>query len=268
MDAIRFLYHTRAGRALLPLLTNRKVSQLCGAFLDSPASRMLIPGFVRRAGIDLSQFQTEGMRCFNDCFSRRIREGLRPVCPDPDCLISPCDGLARAYPVQGDTVLNVKEYRYTLTELLRDPALAARYEGGTCLVFRLCVEHYHRYCYMADGEKGENIFLPGQLHTVRPAALEALPVFAENCREYTLIETERFGTLVQMEVGAMLVGRIRNHHGRSRVRRGEEKGYFQYGGSSIVVLLEPDAPPIAPRFFEAGREGREIPVLQGESLMV
>lgn len=251
---------------MLPLLANRKVSQLCGAFLDSPLSRPLIPGFVKRAGIDLSQFHTEDMRCFNDCFSRKIREGLRPICRAPECLISPCDGLARAFPIRSDTVINAKEYRYTLAELLRDADLARAYEGGTCVVFRLCVEHYHRYCYMESGRKGDNVFLPGRLHTVRPSALEALPVFAENCREYTLIDTERFGRIVQMEVGAMLVGRICNHHRQATVERGQEKGFFQYGGSTIIALLEPGVNGIAPAYFEAGRRGEELPVRMGQSL--
>ena len=266
MDLIRFLYHTRPGRLLLPLLTNRKVSRLCGAFLDSPLSRWLIPGFVRRNGIDLSEIYADGMRSFNDCFSRRIREGLRPICRDESWLISPCDGLAGAFEVREGTVLHVKECPYTLASLLRDEALARRYEGGSCVVFRLCVEHYHRYCYMESGEKGPNVFLPGVLHTVRPAALEALPVFAENCREYTLIETERFGTILQMEVGAMLVGRICNHHQQKRVTRGEEKGCFQYGGSTILALLEPGVAGVGARFFEAGRRGEELPVRLGESL--
>ena len=267
MNAIQFLYHTRAGRLLLPLLTHRKVSQVCGAFLDSPLSKCLIPGFVRRAGIDLADFYCEDMRCFNDCFSRRIREGLRPVCADPDSLIAPCDGLLKAYPIERDTVLCVKEVPYTVTQLLRSAELAARYEGGTCLVFRLCVEHYHRYCYIETGEKGENVFLPGVLHTVRPAALRARPVFAENCREYTLIQTARFGTILQMEVGAMLVGRIVNLHGPGHVARGAEKGMFQYGGSSIVVLLEKGSPRVNEAYFAAGREGGEVPVRLGQSLM-
>ena len=182
MTLTQFLYHTKAGRLLLPLLTDRRFSLLCGKFLDSPASAFLIPGFVKRAGIDLSEFETENMRSFNDCFSRKIRDGLRPVCTDPDALIAPCDGLAKAFPIREDTVLHVKECSYTVSSLLQDPKLAKRFEGGTCLVFRLCVNHYHRYCFMESGRAGRNIFLPGVLHTVRPDAISAFPVFAQNCR--------------------------------------------------------------------------------------
>lgn len=264
---IRFLYHTAVGRGLLKILTLPAFSRMAGAFLDSPLSLPLIPFFIKKAGICPSDFYMEDLRCFNDCFSRRIHEGLRPVNAFENKLIAPCDGLAKAFPIREDTVLTVKECRYTVSSLLRNASLAARYEGGVCLVFRLCVEHYHRYCYIEHGKKSRNVFLPGILHTVRPAALESFPVFAENSREYTLIRTEHFGTILQMEVGAMLVGRICNYHQEKQVARGEEKGCFQYGGSTILVLLQKGyEKAIATEFFEAGRRGREIPVKLGEAL--
>ncbi len=264
--ALRFLYRTVPGRGLLRLLTARWVSRLCGAFLDSPLSKPLIKSFVKNNGIDLSQFHAESFRCFNDCFCRRIKEGLRPLPTDEEVLFSPCDGLLSAYRLAADTVLPVKQSAYTLPALLRDEALAARYRDGVCLVFRLCVDHYHRYCYPADGTKGENVFIPGRLHTVRPIALESGPVFTENCREYTLLDTPRFGQVLQMEVGAMLVGKIVNHHGAGPVTRGEEKGLFLYGGSTVILLLEKDKARIADRFFDATARGQETPVLMGESL--
>ncbi|MBO7710773.1 MAG: phosphatidylserine decarboxylase [Lachnospiraceae bacterium] len=266
MTPVQFLYHTNTGRALLPFLTDRRLSRLCGSFLDSPASAFLIPGFVKRAGIDLSEFETENMKSFNDCFSRKIRDGLRPVCEDPDALIAPCDGLAKAFPIREDTVLHVKECSYTVSSLLGNAHLAARFEGGVCLVFRLCVNHYHRYCYIESGRASRNVFLPGVLHTVRPDALDVFPVFAQNCRSYTLIRTRTAGTVLQMEVGAMLVGRIRNHYEERDVVRGLEKGYFQYGGSTVIVLLQKGKGPSLERYLEAGRTGTEIPVLMGQRL--
>lgn len=264
--ALRFLYRTVPGRVLLRLLTARWVSRLCGAFLNSRLSKPLIKRFVKGNNIDLSQFEAAHFRCFNDCFCRRIKDGLRPLPEDETVLFAPCDGLLSAFHLEADTVLPVKQSAYTLSSLLQDEALAARYENGVCLVFRLCVNHYHRYCYPASGVKGENVFLKGRLHTVRPIALTARPVFTENCREYTVIETPRFGPLVQMEVGAMLVGKIANHHGAGPVTRGAEKGMFLYGGSTIILLLEKDAAPVADRFFAATARGEETPVIMGESL--
>ena len=263
---LRFLYRTVPGRMCLKVLTARWISKLCGAFLDSRLSKPLIRRFVNGNGIDLSQFESDGFRCFNDCFSRKIKEGMRPLPEDEAVLFSPCDGLLSAYHLKKDTVLPVKQSAYTLSSLLRDETLTERYRDGVCLVFRLCVTHYHRYCYPVSGVKGENVFLKGRLHTVRPIALEAGPIFTENCREYTVIDTERFGSVLQMEVGAMLVGKILNHHGSGTVIRGDEKGMFLYGGSTIILLLEKDKATVNERFFEATANGEETPVVMGEIL--
>ena len=185
---------------------------------------------------------------------------------DPKNLTAPCDGLLSVWRIQKDTILPVKQSSYTLSELLRDERLAARYEDGCCLVFRLCVNHYHRYSYVDSGRKSGNRRIQGVLHTVRPIALKALPVFTENSREYTLIQTPHLGTLLQMEVGAMLVGRIVNHHGACAVTRGEEKGYFQYGGSTVIVLVEKDRITVREDLIVNTSTGMETPVKLGEVL--
>ncbi|MBR4991960.1 MAG: phosphatidylserine decarboxylase [Clostridia bacterium] len=264
--ALRFLYHTRTGRTLLKPLTCRPVSKVSGRFLDSPMSKPLIRPFVRKNRIDLEDFYADDFRCFNDCFTRRIREPLRPIDRRPESFISPCDGLLSVYPVKGDTVLPVKQSRYTLSDLLEDEVLAARYRDGLCLVFRLCVDHYHRYCYLDDGTKGENRFLPGKLHTVRPVALAAGPVFTQNCRELTVMDTDNFGPVTQVEVGAMLVGKIHNHHGAGPIVRGEEKGMFLYGGSTVILLVEKDRVRLRGELLEASARGEEYPVQMGQLL--
>ncbi len=263
---LRFLYNTLPGRILLRLLSARPISRAVGAFMESRLSKPLIGRFVRKNGIDLSEFESDGFRCFNDCFSRKIRGGLRPIAEDPNVLIAPCDGLLSAYRLDGDTVLPVKQSAFTLTSLLRNDVLAERFHGGACLVFRLCVNHYHRYCYPADAAKGENVFLRGRLHTVRPVALAARPVFTENCREYTLLESDRFGALLQMEVGALLVGKISNLHGAATVSRGEEKGMFLYGGSTVILLLERGRVALPEEIFENTALGLETPVRMGEGI--
>ena len=264
--ALRFLYHTRTGRMLLKPLTCRPVSKMSGKFLDSPMSKPLIRPFVKKNNIDLNEFYADDLRCFNDCFTRKIREPLRPIDGRPESLIAPCDGLLSVYPIDGDTVLPVKQSRYTLPDLLEDEHLAKRYRDGLCLVFRLCVHHYHRYCYLDDGHKGENRFLPGKLHTVRPVALAAGPVFTQNCRELTVLNTDLFGLVTQVEVGAMLVGKILNHHGAGPIRRGQEKGMFLYGGSTVILLLEKDRAALSPRLLEASLRGEEVPVQMGQSI--
>ena len=244
----------------------RGVSRLCGCFLDSGASRCLIKGFVQKNKIDLDEYDCEGVKSFNEFFSRKIKEGRRPITDDPTVLIAPCDGLLSAYQITGDTVIPVKQSRYTVSSLLGGDPIAERYRDGICLVFRLCVDHYHRYCYIESGSKGDNVFLPGKLHTVRPIALEAVPVFAQNSREYTVIKTERFGQIVQMEVGALLVGKIKNYHREKQVTRGEEKGMFLYGGSTVIVLLEEGRARLSEELLQASENGLELPVKLGQKI--
>ena len=149
---------------------------------------------------------------------------------------------------------------------MRDKALAERFRGGYCFVFRLGVEDYHRYFYIDDGVKGENVFIPGKLHTVQPAALEKRRVFAENCREYTAIRTAHFGCVVQAEVGAMMVGRIVNRDGAGTCKRGQEKGRFEFGGSTVVLFVGKDRVIPDAELLENTKRGAETGVWCGERL--
>lgn len=262
--SLRFLYNTVLGRMILKPLTAPAVSKLCGRFLDSRLSKCMIDRFVKKNGIDLSEYQSESYSCFNDFFTRKIIREKRPISNIGTDLVSPCDGLLTAYRIKDDTVIPVKQSRYSINSLLSGANIADRYKNGICLVFRLCVNHYHRYCYIDDAEKEDNVFIKGKLHTVRPIALETYPVFVRNCREYTVMHTENFGDVTQIEVGALLVGKIKNHHGAGRVKRGQEKGLFLYGGSTVILLLEENKADISDDIWKESLNGNEIPVKQGQ----
>ena len=266
MDSLPFLYKTTFGRILLKPLTAPSLSKFCGRFLDSKLSAFLIKGFVKNNSIAVEDYQTEGIKTFNEFFRRKIKDGLRPFDMTPSKLCAPCDGLLSIWNIEeaDGTVIPVKQSQYTIEGLLQNKELAAQYNGGLCLVFRLCVNHYHRYAYSDSGNKGRNIFIPGILHTVRPIALETFPVFSQNSREYTVIESKVFGPLVQMEVGAMLVGRIVNHEQEAIVKRGDEKGFFEYGGSTIIVLIKKDKIKMRKELIENSLRSIETPVKMGE----
>lgn len=264
--SLRFLYGTAPGRVLLRLLTVPCFSRFSGKFLDSSLSRVLISPFIRKNSIRLCEYVPCRYRSFNDFFIREIRKELRPIDSEPNHLISPCDGLLSVYPVTDSIVIPVKHSSYSLSRLLDDPELAEEFQEGICLVFRLCVHHYHRYCYVDSGSKGKNIHIPGRLHTVRPIAQEAVPVFTENAREYTVINSPVFGKVIQMEVGALFVGKIRNYLEAAAVRRGDEKGCFLYGGSTVIVLLKKGAVQLPEWACSAAAHGCEIPVKMGEMI--
>ena len=266
MTSLEFLYHTAPGRMVLKVLTKPGISKICGRFLDSPLSCCLIKPFTRKNQICLSDYQLNSIHSFNDFFSRKIKPNLRPMDKDPFHLAAPCDGLLSVWKINEDTVLPVKQSHYTISSLLADSNLARRYNDGYCFVFRLCVNHYHRYCYVDSGRKSSNRSIDGHLHTVQPIALHDIPVFTENSREYTLIQSPHLGTLLQMEVGAMLVGRIVNHKDSGMVIRGQEKGFFQYGGSTIIVLTEKGKVSLREDISLHSKNGVETPVKMGETI--
>lgn len=263
---LKFLYQTIPGRLILKILINPKLSEICGRFLDTGFSKVLIKPFVKKNKIDLSCFYSEGFNCFNDCFSRTIRPGYRNFDRDEKALCAPCDGLLSVYKITNNLVIPVKGSRYSIPRLLHSSKLAASFEGGYCLVYRLCVNHYHRYSYFDNAVKGKNHHIDGKLHTVRPVALYQVPVFTENSREYTIMKTENFGKVVQMEVGAMLVGKIVNNHEEGKVIKGREKGCFMYGGSTIIVLLQKDAACINEDILRCSKHAKEFPVRMGERI--
>lgn len=263
---LNFLYATAFGRILLRPLTRPWVSKFGGWVLSTRFSRLFIAPFIRSAQIDMTQYETMDYPTFNAFFSRTIRPECRTIDRDPSHLISPCDSKLTAYPITPDAVFTVKHTPYTLASLLRDPLLAEQYAGGMCLIFRLAVDDYHRYCYIADGEKGENVHISGVFHTVNPIANDHFPIYKENTREYTILRTDAFGEVLMMEVGALMVGKIVNHHGKKCVLRGEEKGFFQFGGSTIVLLLKKDAVTIDADILENTQNGYETVVKQGERI--
>lgn len=263
---ISLLYKTLPGRVLLKLLISPCVSKAAGAFLSSGMSRVLIGPFIRRNGIDMTQFEPVRYRSYNEFFSREIREGARPIDMNPGHLIAPCDSKLTALQISEGSVFHLKHTPYTVESLLRNGGLAGKYAGGYALIFRLTVDDYHRYCYPADGEKGETVRIPGVFHTVNPIANDHYPIYKENTREYSVLHSGVFGDMLMMEVGALLVGRIVNHHGKTGVRRGQEKGYFQFGGSTVVLLLEAGAAQIDRDIIENSREGIETVVRMGEKI--
>ena len=236
----KFLYRTFAGRFLLKILTAPAISVIVGKFMDSPLSIPCIKPFIRRNNIDMSEYEKTEFRSYNEFFTRKIKSERRVVNMNPNVLISPCDSKLTAYKINQNSIFSIKGSHYRIEDLLRSKSLAKRFTDGYCLIFRLEVDDYHRYCYIDNGTKSRNFFIQGVLHTVNPIALERYNIYKQNSREFTVLHTENFGDVVQVEVGAMMVGRICNHQEKGSFRRGQEKGMFEFGGSTVVLLFEKD----------------------------
>ena len=229
---LRHLYNDWGGRLCLKIIIQPFVTRLGGWFLNTRLSARMIPGFVERNHIDLSSCTRQEFASYNDFFTRRLKEGQRPVAADDSVLVSPCDGKVTVSRIGSDSRFYIKDTLYTLERLLKNKKLAKRYLGGYAVILRLTVDDYHHYCYVADGEKSPDVKIPGVFHTVNPAANDVCQIYHENTREYCLLKTEQFGTIAMMEVGAMMVGKITNlKPGACEVKKGEEKGYFEFGAS-------------------------------------
>jgi len=256
--AIDFLYKTPVGRLILKGLVNPKVSKRAAKILSSRMSAAFVPSFIRKNNINIDDYIVPegGFGSFNDFFTRKIKPGKRATYGRS--FICPSDGLLTVSDIDKTSVFNIKNTSYSLKELLDNERLAGEFIGGTAFVFRLTPSHYHRYVFCASGKVEETRFIQGILHSVKPVCHEMFPVFIQNSREYAVIDSGEYGKIVQMEVGALLVGKISNagYEAGDEVRIGEEKGYFEYGGSSIVVLTQK-------RLVEKTDQTEEIPVKLG-----
>lgn len=264
-----FLYQTVPGRMLLKGLVQPKVSRLAGRYLASGASRWLVPYYIRKHDIDMSDIviPDEGFTSFNAFFTRKRAEIAHDF--SRNHLLSPCDGYLKYVKIKKNKMYAIKHTAFSLEDLLQDERLAERFRDGAALIFRLTPTNYHRYCYAADGRSLSIRKIAGRLHCVRPVALRRFPVFVQNCREYEVMETEAFGTVVQMEIGALLVGKINNHNKTAQAQRvyaGDEKGYFEFGGSTIVILLQKDAARFPAKLYRSKNEDGEIAVRKGETV--
>lgn len=260
------LYGNFFGRTLLKVLTVPCISRLAGSLLSTKASCILIRPFIKNNHIDMTQFEPVKYKSYNEFFSRKILPEMRTIDQNPQHLISPCDSKLTVVPITKGCWFRLKQTVYTVESLLKNRQLASAYEGGYAMIFRLTVDDYHRYGYMADGSKEKNIKIPGVLHTVNPIANDYFPIYKENSREYTILHTKEFGDIILMEVGALLVGKIVNHHEKAIVKRGQEKGYFQFGGSTIVVLIKANVVQIDEDILENSSHGIETVVKFGEKI--
>lgn len=263
--AIRFVYGTAFGRLLAKgILCRRFVSGLYGAWQKSSLSQGKVQRFMEQYQIPTDGYTQTAFPNFNAFFTRQRRQAPDPV--EPDQLPAVADSKLTVFPINANTVFSVKDVPYRLEELLENKSLAAQFAGGLCLIFRLSPEDYHRYAYPDDGTQEKTVHIPGVLHTVNPIA-GSLGVYRRNARAYTLLHTRRFGTAIELEVGAMLVGKIRNHSETpGSFTKLQEKGYFEYGGSTVILLLQNGVAAIDEDILQYSAQGVESKVRLGEPI--
>lgn len=234
---LRNLYTSRVGNIFLEFMISPFVTNVIGKFMNSRLSTLKIDGFVHKNKIKMSDYERKHYSSYNDFFTRKIKKSKRPIDMNENTFVSPSDGKVSVYPITKNLVVNIKNCDYSVKSLIRSTELSEFYRNGWLYIIRLTVDNYHRYCYPDSGYQYENIPLPGIYHTVNPVAVAHASVYVENNREYTVIDSDHFGRILQMEVGAMGVGRITNERENCFVKKGQEKGYFEFGGSTICLFV-------------------------------
>jgi phosphatidylserine decarboxylase len=238
-------YGSRVGLTFTDMILKRRwFARYYGFLQRRPASKARIAAFIDRHAVDMSESlrPADSFACFNEFFIRQLKPEARPIDREPSALIAPADSRVLYFRINGGTVVPIKGKHFTIAELTKDAGLERRYRGGICLVFRLAPADYHRFCYIDESQYGPVRRIAGHFHSIHPLALATgVPILQTNYRELTVLETRNFGEVVHIDVGALAVGRIVQHRRESGIsRKGEEKGYFEWGASTIVLLLHSD----------------------------
>ena len=244
---VRFMYGTVIGRLLSAVVAAPFLSRFYGWLQDRPRSKQKVAPFIERFGIPMDEFQpTEGRRAddpfgsFNEFFTRRVAEGARPFVAGEE-FPAPCDARYFGYDqLDGAVEIPVKGRFFAAPALLQNESWQAAFDGGPGFIARLCPVDYHRFHFPDEGRVLDRWRIPGALHSVNPWALaERSDIFMINERAVTILETKNFGKLAYVEVGATCVGKIVETHRSDTFGRGDEKGMFLFGGSTVIVLGEP-----------------------------
>ena len=265
-----------------PLFGTALCSRLLGWYASSSLSKGRIDSTIEELKIDMADYVVPdgGFKCFNDFFARKLKPGARPFAKDGLC--SPADCRLTVYPeLHEDTCIPVKGAEFSITELLfglnrPEPTgtaeddrwdLAKEFKGGSLCVFRLCPSDYHRFHFPDDGTLLDSWRIPGRYDSVHPIALEQkIKVFTSNVRQVSMLELAGFGRTAYVEVGAFGVGSIHNTFEGNEFHRGDEKGYFDFGGSTVIMVFTKSAVEYDGDLLEHSANGEECLIRAGEHI--
>jgi phosphatidylserine decarboxylase len=267
-ELVNFLYGNSVGAFFTEhFLVGKVVSRLYGALQSSSLTGRKVAPFVKRFGVDASSFEPGPFRTFNDFFIRKFRPGKRAFPPQPEVMGAFAEaryfGFSR---LDAEAILPIKGLGLLAGDVLGQTPGHERFQGGPCLLARLCPVDYHRFHYPDSGKVAHYHVETGKLHSVNPAALRRRPdLFLGNERQVSLLQTKNFGLLAYVEVGALCVGKIVQTRPLERpFERGDEKGYFLFGGSTVIVYGEPGAWEPSSDILEHTRQGHEVLVELGQ----
>lgn len=269
---LRWAYEHPLGRLTTAAVVKRALfSRVYGWCMDRASSCEKIEPFIAQYGLDESEFEKAPAEfvSFNDFFSRRLRAEARPIDADPAHVVFPADGrhlgIANVSAAKG---FYVKGQIFDLDVLLGDGRLADRYREGAMVISRLCPVDYHRFHFPAAGAPSSPGHIPGHLWSVSPIALRRnLQFLTQNKRFLTVLRSETAGQILILEVGATNVGNVvQTYTPDERVAAGDEKGFFQFGGSATITLFEPGRVALADDLQHHSSEQIEVYARMGDTM--
>ena len=271
---LQWNYSSPIGTSLLELFVKRKLfSKIYGSYCDTKLSSKKISSFINDLDLDMSiSERSQGdFKSFNDFFVRKLKPNARPINTDPNVLVSPADGRLSVFTnIDLDNIIQVKGFTYSLKELIGDEKTANEYKNGTCMIVRLCPTDYHRLHFIDNGTCSDSREIDGSYYSVNPIALEKIPkLFCQNKREWSIFHSENFGDVILIEVGATCVGTIiQTYKPNIPVKKGDEKGYFKFGGSTTILFFKENTIKVDSDILEQGKLGFETKILMGERIGV
>lgn len=272
---LKFLYGASLlSRLCAPILLqliarNSFFSKFYGYLQQLPASKSKVAPFIQEFQVDASEFQKHPSEymSFNDFFTRKLKPESRPIAVSS--AIIPADGRYLFYQnIKEADGFVVKGKKFDLEELLQDKELATLYKEGSLVLARLCPSDYHRYHFPCDAIPEPSRAIKGDLYSVNPIAIKnRIEIFSENKRRLIVLNTKQFGKVTVLEVGATCVGSIHETYiPLQSYQKGDEMGYFSFGGSSLVLLFPAKTIIFDQDLLEASRSHTEIRCLMGQSM--
>ncbi|MDA1274782.1 MAG: archaetidylserine decarboxylase [Verrucomicrobia bacterium] len=269
---LNWTYGTLLGKISLHGFVKRVFfSRWYGRRMDHPASRARIKPFIEQYQLDVSEFADapDSFGTFNEFFFRKLKPEARPIAAGDDLAVFPADG--RHLGFQNVATMDgifVKGQSFDLADLLGDATLASDYQEGSMILSRLCPVDYHRFHFPVSGKASAARMINGPLYSVNPVALKQnIRIFSENKRAICRIETQRFGTVLMLEVGATCVGTMEHTYvPGAEASKGDEKGYFRFGGSSTILLFEKHRIRLDEDLAASSRKHRELYAKMGDRM--
>ena len=265
---LQWLYYNPVGQLSLEALAKRKfLSEWYGSKMDSPKSAQRITEFISEFQIDMSIARETQFASFNEFFYRKIKAESRPINADSLLVVSPADGKVLVFSDLAEQDFFIKGNKFRLNDFLKNDSLTKIFNQGSLAIIRLCPTDYHRYHFPVDGEIVHEQKIDGDYYSVSPLALRKnLEIWGQNKREYTVIQSPVFGDIIMCEVGATMVGSMISTYEKNIVAKGEEKGFFKFGGSTVVLIFQKNAVQFDDDLIQNTLKGLETEIKLGERI--